>query len=395
VRIRYTVPFKRSIIIDDHWEIPMQGGKCRVIEEEGYAKALEVTFEKQPLHFAPHAQSHATGVVKMTITGRDDRMTFVTRQLDNAANFLECMFDIDLATDEIEAKYEGETPDEEAQIDIKGGSIGRHHAALPLSYDMLTRAIVAAEKNDGPKFEATLVATARKALARQEFINSFRYSFLLIESLYGEGQFKKAGLQAALKANQEFRGFVDAGVKGVISAKDDRTSDTAKLLTTTPSVDVVIDHLVEMRGFYFHGNVKRKDAWKPDQQGAAESLALLAIGIVMQVSMNAAAPIFEPDVNQRHFDDAMRAGARLVFEIKFKFREPEETFSREHQINISMPGTKPTPRTAFAAAQQFLLAFQHNQPVSALLSAECTLQGTGHKVFELTFHLEEDKTENR
>lgn len=287
-------------------------------------------------------------------------MIFVKRQLDDAATFLECIHDIELNTDEIEAKYEGETPEEEALIAIKGFSMGRHNPALPLSFDMLTRAIMAAEKQDGPKFEATLVRTARKALKEQEFINSFRYSFLLIESLYGEGQFKKAGLQAALKANPEFAAMVEFTIKDVIPAKKDRSSDTAKLLATKPSVDEVIDHLVEKRGFYFHGNIRRKDAWKPDEQGAAEALALLAVGIVTQISMKAAGPIFATDLNKRHFEDAMCAGAKIVFQIKFKFREPEEKFDRQHQINITMPGTKPTPRAAFAAAQQFLEMFQHN-----------------------------------
>lgn len=386
MRIRYTVPFKRPIIIDDHWEIPIQGGKLRVVEEDGYAKALELTFEKQPLEYAPHLQRHTQGNAVATITGRDHRMIFVKHQLDNAATFLECIHDIELITDEINAKYEGETPEEEAQIAIKGSSMGRHTPALPLSFDMLTRAIMAADKQDGPKFEATLVRTARKSLGKQEFINSFRYSFLLIESLYGEGQFKKAGLQAALKANQEFRDIVELTTKDVIPAKNDRNSDTAKLLSAKPLADEVIDHLVEKRGFYFHGNIKRRDAWKPDEQGAAESLALLAIGIVSKISIKAADAIFAPDLNQHHFEDAMRAGAKIVFQIYFKFREPEEKFDRDQRFNIIMPGTKPTPRTAFACAQQFLQMFQHNLPASALREAECTVQETGQKVFNLTFH---------
>lgn len=393
MRVRYTVPFKRKIIIDDHWEIPMQGGKLRVIEEDGYAKALELIFEKQPLEYAPQLQQHSEGEAAATITERDHRMIFVKRHLDDAATFLECIYDIELITDEIDAKYEGETPEEEAQITIKGTSMGRHNPALPLFFDMLTRAIMAADKHDGPRFEATLARSARKALGTQEFINSFRYSFLLIESLYGEGQFKKAGLQAALKANQEFRDFVEFAIKDVIPAKDDCNSETAKLLATKPTADDVIDHLVEKRGLYFHGNIKRKDAWKPDEQGAAESLALLAIAIVMQISMKAADPMFAPELEKRHFEDAMRAGAKIVFEIIFKFREPEEKFDRERQININMPGTKVTPRSAFAIAQHFLQLFEHNQPRSALREAKCTVQGTGQKVFDLTFHATKDGAE--
>lgn len=386
MRIRYIVPFDRKIIIDDHWEIPIQGGKCRVVETNGYAAALECVFENQPLTYSPRLETINDGTVVASITGRDHRMIFVKRQLDHAATFLECIHDIGLNIDEIEAKYEGETPEEEAQIRIKGSSMGRHEPALPLSFDMLTRAIMAAETNDGPKFESTLVKDARKALGGQEFVNSFRYSFLLIESLYGEGQFKKAGLQAALKGNSEFIAIVSAAIQDMIPAKNDRSSDTAKLLEAQPTVDQVIDHIVEKRGFYFHGNIRRKDAWKPDEQGAAETLALLSIGIVSRISMKAADPVFQDELAKRHFEDATRAGATLMFRITFKFREPEEEFNRDHQITISMPGTKPTPRTAFAAAQRFLQLFQHNQPVSELVEAECTLQGSEQKIFHLAFH---------
>lgn len=393
MRIRYTIPFKRKIVIDDHWEIPMQGGRLRVIEEDGYAIALELVFEKQPLQYAPHLQRHGEGEFVMTITNRDHRMMFVKRQLIGAVTFLECVHDIELSIGEIDATYEGETPEEEAQIAIKRSHMGPHSLALPLSFDMLTRAIMAAENLDVPRFEATLVGSARKALEAQEFINSFRYSFLLIESIYGEGQFRKAGLQSVLKANQEFRDILELVIKDVIPAKNDRNSDTAKLLAATSTVDDVIDHLVEKRGFYFHGNIKRKDAWKPDRQDPAESLALLAIGIATHISMKAAEPMFSPQLERRHFEDAMCAGAKIVYEIKFKFREPEEKFDRAHQVNIEMPGTKVTPRSAFAAAQHFLQHFQHNQPVSFLRAAECTVQGTGQKVFDLTFHVVEDGAE--
>lgn len=386
MRIRYFVPFKRKIIIDDHWEIPIQGGKLRIIEESGYAKAIELTFEKQPLEYAPSLQKPTSFEAVTTVTRHDDRLAFVKLQLDAAATFLECFHDIELITEEIEAKYEGETPEEEGRLSIKSLSMGRHDDALPLSFDMLTRALMAAEKHDGPRFEVAFVKNARKMLKNQEFINSFRYSFLLIESLYGNGQFKTPSLQAALKSNQGFRSIVELAIKDMIPAKNDRNSDTAKFLMTNPEANDVINHLVEKRGFYFHGNVKRKNAWKPNEQGAAESLALLAIGIITKITMKAAEPMFAAELEKRHFENAKHVGATIVFEIKFRFREPEEVFDRQHQYDITMPGTKVTPRSAFAVAQHFLHVFQSNQPESALCEAECSVQGTGEKVFTLTFH---------
>lgn len=55
---------------------------------------------------------------------------------------------------------------------------------------------------------------------------------------------------------------------------------------------------------------------------------------------------FIPKLVQRHVENAMHAGAKLVFEIKFKFWEPEEAFDRQHQLTIPVLGTKVTPRTA-------------------------------------------------
>ncbi|QKG66675.1 hypothetical protein HP062_14405 [Pseudomonas sp. B14-6] len=391
MRIRYRVPFKRKILIDDHWDIPMQGGKLRVIEKNHHAEALEIIFEHQPIEYAPSVRKHTEGEIVATITGRDHRMTSVKHQLDNAITFLECFHDVELMTDEMEVSYEGETPEEDAKIVIKGSSFGRSSQTLPLSFDMITRALMAAEHHDGPRFEATLVGSARKALARQEFINSFRYSFLLIESLFGDGQFKKASLQIALKASKEFRSIVEFAIKDVIPTKDDRSSDTTTMLAAKPTADEVIDHLIEKRGFYFHGNVKRKDAWRPDEQGAAESLAHLAAAIATRISMKAADPIFELDLEKRHYEHAMQAGAKIVFDIKFKFREPAEDFDRQNNININIAGTKVTARTSFAVAQHFLKVFQEHQPASHLLEARCIVQGSDQKVFDLTFYSPEER----
>lgn len=386
MRIRYTIPIKSELIIPDHWDIPIQGGTCRVIEENGRAKALEIAFTDQPLTFAPHIEKLTEGAAKISITGRDQQIAFVKRQLDDAMAFLHCFHDIDLETNEIEAKYEGETPEEEQLISVKAMSMAKHKPPLPLTFDMLTRAIMAAENSAGPKFEATLASTARKALSEQQFINSFRYSFLLIESLYGEGQFKSAGLKSTLKGNTGFVEIVKAALKDRIKPRPEHTSDTSTLLAGTPIADDVIDHLVDKRGFYFHGNVKRRDAWKPEEQGAAEALALLAISIAQDIAQQAAAPMFEESYAKRHFADAKKAGAEIVFQIKFKFREPEEKFQREHQMNFQMPGTKVTPRMALTVAQAFFQNFEHNLPVAALESAECTVQGSGEKVFDIQFH---------
>lgn len=386
MRIRYRIPFRREIIVIDHWPIPLRGGVCRIIEEAGRAKALEITLHDQPLDSAPYYEEVKDGNAVANIIDRDYNLCWLKHHLDAAMRFLECFFDIDLATDEIEAFYEPESPQEKNKIPIRSMSVGKHTRPLPLPFDLITRAIMAAEQADGPKFVTALVLSARKSLSEQEYINSFRYAFFLIEALYGEGKFKKDDLKAALKRSQDFKSMVEYAFFDRIKPKHDANSDTEKLLQNDPSVDDIIDHIVEMRGFYFHGNIKRKDKWDPNEQFKAEALALLSIGIIRQIAHNAASPMFAPKLAERHFQDAVKAGATRMFVVKFLFQEPDEQFERHGVIHIQTPGTIVTGKLANNVAQEFLRRFEHGAPAASLISAECRVKDSSEMVFRLDFH---------
>jgi hypothetical protein len=390
VRIRYIVPIanKRKVIIPDHWDFPMQGGALRVIEEEGLVTALEVVYQNQSIDLAPTFEKGSDGAVKYSITRRDVQLPFIQIILNNVTSFLQCYFDIGLAFDDIEVKFEGESPEEEKLIAIKSMKVGKYEEPIFLTFDMLTRALMASEKSDGPRFEAALIYAARSALSEQRFIDSFRYSFLLIESLYGEGRSKMEALKDDLKKSMELRSIIEIVLSDPNLAKGVAQSDTSILLGGKPSVDDVIGHLVDKRGFYFHGNVKRKDAWKPEQQEKAKALAFFTIDIAYLVAQKAAASMFDEKLSKKHFESAQNAGAMIVFQIKYAFRIPGESFSRDGQMNIRVPGTKVTPKLAFGVAQHFLQQFEHSLPTAGLDHAGCEVQGTGQKVFDMKFYNE-------
>jgi hypothetical protein len=387
MRIRYVIAFTREVIIDDHWSVPFQGGTCRVVEDKGIAKALEVTFSKQPLDLAPSMNQALQGHAKFDIAVRDTRVDPVQQQLKDAMSFLQCYFEVGLATDGIEAFYEGESPEEEELISVKSMQKSPTTVPLPLRFDLLTRALMAAEDSIPPRFEATLASSARAAMAAQQFIDSFRYAFLLMESVYGKGQFRSEALKSAFKSDTRLMEIVSAAISGHGAFKIKHASDTATLLVGTPSAGDVIDHLVDKRGFYFHGNRRRQDAWKPDEQHSAQALAILMVNIVQLISQDAAQAMFDRCLEIRHNDDAVASGATLVFDIQFKFREPGETFSRDHSLRVNALGTKVTSENAFGMTKVFCQHFEENFPVAALERAECTLQSTGQKVFALELYV--------
>jgi hypothetical protein len=388
VRIRYIIPVKSKIVIPDHWEFPVLGGVLRFVEERGLVKALEVVFANQSVQLAPTIQEHDSGQAKVSIQGRDSLLPAVRSVLEEATSFLECYSDIGLAVDEIEAKYEGESTEEEAQIRVKSMRIGNHEHASYLTFDMFTRAIMASQEKQGPKFEVALVSSARGALSSHRFIDSFRYSFLLIEFMYGGGQFKSASLKETFKKSAELRQLIERALAEKPIPRSAHASDTLDLLKSNPSVDALIDHLVDKRGFYFHGNIQRKDAWRPEQQQVAQVLSLITISIANSVAMQATASMFDEEFNKRHFEYARKVGAMVVFQIKYTFTIPGEKVQHDDQVSVRVPGTKVTPRMAFDIAQRFMKAFEHDLPTAGLEHADCTVQETGEKVFDIKFYVE-------
>lgn len=390
MRIRYIVPIanKRKVIIPDHWDFSVLGGVFHVIEENGFVAAVEIVYHNQSTDLSPTIEQLGEGEIKCSITGRDDHLPFIRIILNDAMSFLQCYFGIGLSLDDVDVKYEGESPEEEDRIAVKSMKVGKYEQPLFLTFDMLTRAVMASEKGAGPKFESALISAARDALSEQRFIDSFRYSFLLIEFIYGNGQFKGSGLKDALRSSPKLRSIIERILVEDEWVKDEIPSDTLTILSGSPSVDDLISHFVDKRGFYFHGNIKRKDTWKPEQQGEAKVLAFVAIDIVSSVAQQAAITMFDETLNKRHFEYAKKAGALIVFQVKYAFRIPGESFSHDGQLNIQVPGTKVTPKVAFGVAQHFLQHFEHQLPTAGLDHVECTVQGNGQKVFDMKFHNE-------
>ncbi|QCT98423.1 hypothetical protein FEV13_16660 [Stutzerimonas degradans] len=381
MRIRYVVPIKQKVIISDHWDIPFQGGVCRVLENEGFATALELEFKKEPVTYAPKSTIAPDG--SLLITARDLRLPFVHSQLHNAMSFIHCFYCVDLDLDGITAYYEPESEIEKPLIPISSMTQERYSSALPLPFDFLTRSIFLANARPGPTFESTLASTARKAFAERQYINAFRYAFLLIESSFGKGQFKSAALKSALKESQEFLQHVEVALNNFAPPPSSHASKTDKLFQSGVNASEFIEHLVEMRGFYFHANINRPGTWRPERQESAATLAHISIEIAQLIAQQAASPLFESHLQSRHFESAEQAGAIIVYNIQYEFRQPDETRYNLQELSVRMPGTKPTPEMTMQLLELFLNKFKEDQPVAHLKSAVCVVDSTCKKVFEL------------
>ena len=362
----------------------MMGGTLRAVSVDDRIVAFEISFGGQDSNHAPALEEAKEDDVKAHIIERDKLLPFVKMQMEEAFAYLQCYFDVDIASDEMEVRYIGETEEEERRIPIKSFNVTRNNVTPTIPYDMFTRALMVAETKPAPRVEANFLKMARTELFRERYIDSFRYSFLLIESIYGDGKFKSVQLKTVLKKSTDFTRLVSIALNERISPKHHKWSDTEKLLSSDAvTIDAVIDHIVDKRGHYFHGNIRQKDAWRPHEQQAAASLSLLSLGIANRIATQAAHSMFHDSLSKRHYEAAKSAGAIITMRVTFSFREQGEDFDREGQLNMTVPGTRATPKVAVYAAENFIKYFRESIPHANLKSARCVVPETGQSVFHL------------
>ena len=163
---------------------------------------------------------------------------------------------------------------------------------------------------------------ARKAMNMERYIDSFRYSFLLMESLYGDGQFRASKLKNAFEKNEEFRTIVERARHELILPSGGNKSDTNELLKKSTPVEEIIDHIVDKRGYYFHGNIRRGKAWKSHEQKEAETICHLSLAIVNLISDSESRSMFTEESWQRYFQDAESKGATMTMQFNYKAYDP-------------------------------------------------------------------------
>lgn len=354
-----------------------------------------IVFEKSglPPDFSITATQTRRGAVKGSIAIVDPLLPVVRERLNGAFAFLRCMFDAEIALDRVKIDCDAESPEEEELIPVKSFSISTETKELPLSFDFISRSIMAAESFHPPHYEAELISASREALSKRRFIDAFRYAFLLLESIHGNGKFRSASLVGEFKNSDELIAAIgDVCADWSTAPIKVKTSDTFAFVSGGASAGEIVEHIVEKRGHYFHGNIKKQNAWKPHEQDEAEALAWLCVSIAMKIAFKAADPIFQQDHTDRHFRQALEVGAIIVIKAVCKFRIPEDDFIRSTTINVNCPGSKPHTLMLMKIVPLVLEKFEMIVPLGRLHSIVAK-DVSGDDILNMRFPTEPDGIE--
>lgn len=384
--LKYTFDLTTPIISEDHWPIRAFGGQVRLVEQAGVIKAVEICFPGQPVSLAPSIEQTPNDAIKANITFNDGAFfSRAERALRLSLAHIQCFFPVQLASDNSRVDFIAESAGEREEISLYNFSREKRDSTLRIRFDMLARAMWAAEAESDPSFAAALVVASRDKLNQKEYINSFRYAFLLIESEYGAGQFKTKSLKARLKSSAELQKSITDAVESSKSMRLTHPSVMKDLIMGGAEGDAIIDELVDKRGFYFHAGGNNPGAWRPQDQREGEALAILCSFILTDISSKFAQPMFEQVHVDRYMSEATQQGAILKLEIHYKYKEADVPFERDGVLIVNTPGTKVTARIAMEAAATFLTNFRDEHPYFEMQEAHCRT-ATGQKVFDFVIH---------
>lgn len=252
--------------IDEAWPLTLPNGAIfRVIVEEELVIAFEVEIAMDP------------GVMR-----KDDSAIFQTirsiwtemrQYFHRIKSYLQCASEVNFDPLEVEIEFLPENDNEKKRFGNARATIGRpehEREKRDITFETLVGIAIETigETTKNEDFIGELKNLSLRAAREGRYIDTFRYGFLLIDALFGKGQFKTKNLQGALKNDPEFSTMVaEARIVEKERIEDARETIERLICGDFPD-DQIIDHLVAKRGEYFHGRKGvRRDGVRSEEEG--------------------------------------------------------------------------------------------------------------------------------
>ncbi|WP_240008009.1 hypothetical protein [Pseudaquidulcibacter saccharophilus] len=390
MKVTYIFRIKTKLILEDFWPINIGRGIISFIKNGDFIECIKYTESNVPVEHAPkfHKPVKVGDIPSINL---DDANHFkISNIIISAVTYLKCYFDIELAIERkaFRVEYEAETSEENDKILLPYFESKLEHKPLNLPFDLVSRALFLAEDsaNMPPYYEASLLDVARKSLIDERYIDSFRYSFLIIDGVFGNGKIKSNHLISELKNNRQLFEYIKQ-TKSEWNTNPFTRSLKSKRTTFIKDLneDEIIEKLVVERGFLFHANKSRVSGWKPHNQLDYEELAVLSLQIAMLTAQNFCLPLFSEQIEEKFNQISKNNGATMSYTVDFIFTNPEDNIPRKGNMHINTIGTRTPNRLKYLLAKHFLEWFESNDPVCAISNAECKSDKDGQIIFKLNF----------
>lgn len=351
MKIRYEIVLDDSLEVDGDWPLRLpDGGLFRIRTEDGKAVAFEVEFTGEP---SDHFRSEGK-----TIHLDDTRWTAMRPFFARLKSFIQLESEVNYNAVEVFANYDAESEDEQQGIPVEKvvitGGYNRKNRR-PLDHEILGAGVLSSYEGnlEVPAFIAELKSLSRRSAREGRFVDSFRYSFLIVEALYGQGKFRSKQLADALSGSESLVHALEEARSNAMYRPEDFDDETSRLLHDGSALKDLIAHIVKMRGRYFHGTkaLERTADWKIQEARAISELMALTTDRICREMVGEA---YSDEVGDWYEDGCRRHGKVSKIKLDLEIRARQTGRLQTKTLEVELFGDFLSERTRIKWAAQSL-----------------------------------------
>lgn len=292
--------------------------------KNGFITHICVIISDYPKQSLPKLERHKEGKVKASISiPNDPYWDDIVSDIRTIEGSL-CLWglkEIDIDNSDIEWLPESEEEKKELHLySFKLFKINEPPDNMPdAQMDLLVRSILAVEDIKESEVPLNFYRRGRIDITEGRFIEAIYDFYFALETLYGNGKFKKSQILSEFIASTELMNAIDK-IEEIISPNLKADSKKLKQLKEKyleETKEKILEHIIDIRGFLHHHTLKRKDIWHPATQKDYEVDAEVLLAICHYIlSKKVVDVLFKEDrLNEFHGTKVESADGRI---IKFK-----------------------------------------------------------------------------
>ena len=289
MRCRYRFPVKGRIRLGINVPIPSSGWIFEFELDKGIIKFITVTVPLIGPEQWPTIQKDPEPGVKLYISPKLDLLPFIKRELRSIQGLLSLFGLLSIDFDKLEVEWLPDTDEEKANLHLF-----TMHTTIeplpddqirPLPFDAIARAVIAADAAVDIEVPMNFYRRGLLELFSENYIEAIYDFYFILETVFGEGKFKKAAVMDAFKKSPELRKCVERAISdpGPVITINKKLKAQFDKNYSMMSAEEVIRKIVELRGELHHHTLKRKK-WHPENQHQFELDAVVLQSIAYNVA---------------------------------------------------------------------------------------------------------------
>lgn len=292
---RYTFEMEGEIKPDQDYEIPLRGYLYDFLLKDGLITHIRVTVPDFNECYLPTVTSHTEGKVKASIhIPLDPYLWGIQEELRALQGFLSLFGLKSISIQNPKIEWIPENKQEQENLHLFSAGPPTYTAnklpILPLSHALLVQSLIASKETpEARRFEIPLnfYRKGTQDIFERRYIEAIYDLYFMLETLYGDGKFKKSAIVASFSRSPELREkmqkALDTPDREILN--DRRLNQIYQQKIGSKSIDEIVEYIVDLRGLLHHHSVKNRQTWHPDNHDEYKTEALFLLSVCFNVAL--------------------------------------------------------------------------------------------------------------